>query len=110
MKTKKIEILIPFGTKKFPLIITDDWKLIDNTKIVHILCEAANIDQNYPKEDITLLLEDIKELIEIEQTKKKTSNLNIRIKPAQKIQIEKNARKKWYKSVSKYMLDLALSN
>ena len=107
-KIKQTELLIPIWTKKYSLIITNEWKIIDNTEVVHIFCKWANIDQDYPKEDIPLLLEDIVELIEMEQSQNKVSNICIRVRPSQKLQIEKNAAKNWYKSVSEFMISQAL--
>lgn len=109
MKTR--EIIIPVGTKKYPLSITYTWK-IDKTdgEIVKIYCQWAGIDQEYLKDDLPLLLEDIEDLIVEHQLINKTSNINIRVKTTDKLEIEKKAARKGYNSVSEYILQLALSN
>ena len=97
---------IPIGVKKFPLIITYTGKMDeDNGEIIHILCDWAGLNQNYLKEDIPTLLEDIEELIISEQSENKNTHINIRIRPSDKKKIEENALKNGYKNVSEFIKD-----
>ena len=100
---------IPVGTKKYPLTISFTGKIDeDNGEIVHIFCEWAWLNQDYLKEDLPTLLEDIEELILSEQAENKDSNINIRIRSSDKIKIEQNAQKHGYTSVSKFVKDRCL--
>lgn len=106
---KERTYFIPVGVKKYPLVITTTGEIDPhNWEIVHIYCEWARLDQEYLKEDIPTLLEDIEELILMELEENKDSNINIRIRSSDKIKIEQNAQKNGYKSVSEFIKDRCL--
>lgn len=103
MKNKQTKILIPVGTKSYPLIITDTWQKIDNTPIVQVFCEIANLKQEYPKEDLPLLLEDIPGLIRDEISTRADSRVSFRVSSFDKLKIDENAKKYGYKNTSEFL-------
>ncbi len=59
-KTNEMTLYIPVGTKKFPLIIRSTGKVNpEDGELVEVYCKEANLDQEYLKSDLTLLLQDI---------------------------------------------------
>ena len=80
------------------------WEILDWCELVHVKCEWARINQDYPKEDLPLLLQDIEELIRSEQLENKNTNINIRVKSKEKLEIQKYAQEAWYKTLSEYVL------
>jgi len=83
-----------------------------NKKTTFVECEEANISQEFPNEDIPMLLNDLPNLIlsEKEYRKQQSELIRFRVSPDDKKIIEKNAIKKGYTSVSGYLRDLALGN
>lgn len=53
-------LYIPVGTKKFPLIVRNTGKIDpEDGELVEVYCKEANLDQEYLKSDLALLLQDI---------------------------------------------------
>ena len=77
----------------------------------HVLCEAANIDQEFLNEDIPELLIDLANLILAEKNYEKAQStvIRFRISVADKKLIEKTAAKKGYASVSSYLKSVSLN-
>ncbi len=97
-------IYIPYWTKKYPLIIQDTWKIDqDNWEIVHIICDVIHLNQDYLKEDLSILLMDIEWMIEEELNQKANENIHVRLKHSEKLIIEKNALTAWYRSLSDFI-------
>lgn len=82
----------------------------DDEGAVRFVCEAAGIDQNFLKEDISELLIDLPALIidEIEYLNEQDQVIRFRVSKAQKKDILKKALKKGYKNVSSFLRDLAM--
>ncbi|OQB42191.1 MAG: hypothetical protein BWY04_00412 [candidate division CPR1 bacterium ADurb.Bin160] len=58
--TNEMTLYIPVGTKKFPLIIKNTGKVDpEDGELVEVYCKEANLNQEYLKSDIVLLLQDI---------------------------------------------------
>jgi uncharacterized protein (DUF1778 family) len=76
----------------------------------HVICEAANINQEFLNEDVPELLNDLANLILAEKDYSKTQSAVIRFRVSvnDKKLIEKNAAKKGYASVSSYLKDISL--
>ena len=106
----KQTIYIEVGTKKYPLVISS---CIDKEDIedwfIHVICEEAELDQEYLREDLHLLIEDLPDMIQHFQRKRKIASITIRIEPDERMKIEKLAAKKWYNNISSYIRDKALS-
>ncbi|MFA7278210.1 MAG: hypothetical protein WC101_04495 [Candidatus Gracilibacteria bacterium] len=83
-----------------------------NSEETHVVCEAANIAQDFLNEDIPELLHDLPNLIISEKDYKNNQEevIRFRISADDKKLIEKKAHKKGYASVSGYLRDLALKN
>ena len=92
-------IFISIWNKKFPLKIYDT---TENEEI-YIKCEWANINQPYPKEDLNLLITDLPDLIKDYQLEKKTSTFQMRLSVVEKLKLEENSHKAWYKTVSEFI-------
>jgi hypothetical protein len=75
-------------------------------------CEAANISQQFLNADIPELLNDLPGLIlaEKEYGKQQSEIVRFRVTPEDKKQIEKQAIKKGYRTVSGFLRDLALAD
>lgn len=87
------------------------YSLSNKTKgLVSVVCEAAKINQDFLAEDVPELLMDLPNLIIAEQKYKNKSSqfIRFRISDEDKKKIEKNAIKRGYDSVSKYLRDIAL--
>lgn len=85
-------------------------KIDKNTTFVQ--CEAANMAQEFLNADIPNLLNDLPQLILAEKNyhKQQSEMIRFRVTPEDKKQIEKQALKKGYHSVSGFLRDLALGN
>ena len=81
-------------------------------KTTLVICEAANINQEFLNEDVPPLLNDLPHLILAEKKHKKAHDqiIRFRVKPDDKKQIEQLALKNGYSSVSQFLRDLALKN
>ena len=79
-------------------------------KLTFVECEAANISQEFPNEDIPSLLNDLPKLILAEKKywKQQEGIIRFRISSEDKKRIEKKALQKGYPSVSSFLRDLAL--
>ncbi len=79
------------------------------TGVVHMICKAANINQEFLAEDVSELILDLPALIVAEQNCNQTQDTLIRFRVSAKDKrlIEKKALEKGYDSVSKYLRDLA---
>jgi len=103
---KPFEHSIKVGNKRYAYTITPL-----NKKEVHFECKGADISQRYAVEDVAGLLLELPEIIQIIHDFKKeyTSMLRLRVSPEEKRQIQQNAIKNGYSSVSSFIRDLALS-
>ncbi len=81
-----------------------------NKKTSHFECEAANISQPFPNEDIPDLLIDLPNLIlsEKEYLDKQDEVIRFRVTGEDKKLIEKKASQKGFSTVSDYLRELAL--
>jgi len=104
---KNLKHYITINNKKYFYTLNPSKK---GTTLVE--CEAANIKQEFPNEDIPELLNDLPNLILAEKKYKKQQSemIRFRISPEDKKQIEKIAVKKGYNSISGYLRDLALGH
>jgi hypothetical protein len=102
---KKVTAEITIQNKKYPYSLEEKKK-----DTVFVVCEAANIAQDFLKEDIGDLLIDLPNLIiaEKEYDKNQSNVVRFRISSEDKHKIEKRAIEEGYDSVSEYMRDLAL--
>ncbi|PID34768.1 MAG: hypothetical protein CR971_01530 [candidate division SR1 bacterium] len=107
--TKTTTLYIPVGVRKYPLTITYTGEVLEGTELVHVFCQEARLDQDYPKEDLSLLLQDMEYLIRDEQAQKKNSVINIRVKAKDKELIQNYAQQGGFKSISEYMLARSLA-
>lgn len=75
-----------------------------------VICEAANIAQEFLNEEVPALLIDLPNLILAEKAydKKQSEVIRFRVSPDDKRAIEKRALKKGYVSISAYLRDLSL--
>lgn len=104
-KTNEMTLYIPVGTKKFPLIIRSTGKVDpEDGELVEVYCKEANLDQEYLKSDLTLLLQDIWAMIEAEQAQKKDDTINIRVKARDKVLLQQYASAGGYRSLSEYLV------
>ena len=83
-----------------------------NPQMSHVICEAANISQDFLNEDVPALLQDLPNLIIAEKNynNKQEEVIRFRISLEDKKLIEQKALKNGYTSVSGYLRDLALKN
>jgi hypothetical protein len=103
MKNSKT-FYIPVRTKKYPLIVSETGKLDQNgEEIIHIFCDIIHLDQDYLESDLPLLFMDIAEMIENEIEQKAVATLHIRLKPQEKLLIEKQAQKQGYTSLTDFV-------
>ena len=77
---------------------------------VHLVAEAACIDQEFLPEDVSEIILDLPNLIlaEQEHKRKQSDIIRFRVSSEDKRKIEKKALAKGYNSISVYMRDLAL--
>jgi Mor family transcriptional regulator len=95
---------IPVGTKKYPLIVSETGRFDPNDgEIIHIHCDILNLNQDYLKSDLPLLFMDIAEMIEGEIEQKAIATIHIRLKPTEKLLIEKQAQKQGYTSLTDFV-------
>jgi len=103
-------IYIPYGTKKYPVVITKpkdpDFKNIKTA--IYVECDEAWFSQEWDIWDLWRLIELIPELIKEKRAEKKQSVVNLRISSDEKDQIEKLAKQNWYKNISSYIRAKAL--
>ena len=106
MKTT-IKHYITLNNKKYFYILE---KINKDTS--YVKCEAANISQDFLNADIPNLLHDLPNLILAEKNYKKDhiEIIRFRVTSKDKKQIEQQALKKGYQSVSSFLRDLALKN
>jgi len=101
-KSKKF--YIPVGTKKYPLIVEKTGKIDSNDgEIFSIRCDILNLNQEYLKSDLPVLFMDIADMIEYEIEQKATSTIHIRLKPNEKLLIEKRTQKQGYNSLTDFV-------
>jgi len=81
-----------------------------NEDTTFLVCEAANISQDFLNEDIPALLNDLPNLIlaEKDHQKKQSEVIRFRVSQDMKKMIEKKAAQKGYSSISSYLRDLSL--
>ena len=97
-------IYIEVWTKKYPLVITPCTELKDiEAGAIHVVCEATNINQDYLKEDLALLLEDLPEMIKDSLSEKKGVNIPIRFSSREKLIVEEKAKQNWFKNISSFI-------
>jgi hypothetical protein len=79
--------------------------------VVHFVCSAANIDQDFLAEDIPALLIDLPNLIvaELDFQRRDTEVVRFRVSAEDKKEIKIRAAKCGFKSVSEYVRSRALA-
>ena len=104
---KRVEGVVSVQNKKYPYSLTEK-----KNDVVFVEWKAANVAQDFLKEDVANLLIDLPSLIVAEKQYQATQSnvVRFRITPAAKKQIEKKAVESGFKSVSEYMRHLALSS
>ena len=105
--TATLNHFITIGKKKYFYTIKPAGK---NTTLFE--CQAANIKQEFPNEDIPELLNDLANLILAEKKYKNQQSevIRFRVSPNDKKRIEKKAIQNGYTSISGYLRDLTLGN
>ena len=101
----KKTFLLKVGLKTYKVNVfdtTEKWE-------IYVECEGAWIKQPYLKEDLPDLLTDLPLLIEEYQSEKKDAVFQIRLTANQKIQLEKNAEKNWFKHISDFIKNRCLA-
>ena len=97
---------ITVNNKKYNYTITPI-----NKKEIHFRCPVAKINQEFLAEDIPQLLIDLPEIILSSlsfQVKQKAAIIRFRISATEKTQIQHNAIKAGYSTISAYLRSLAL--
>ena len=81
-------------------------------KTTRIICESANINQEFLNEDVPGLLADLPNLIlaEKEYSTAQSEVIRFRVSPEDKKRIEQKAIKKGFSSVSGFLRNLSLGN
>lgn len=97
---------ITIGNKKHEYILES---ISDST--TKLICEDANINQEFPNEDIPEILQDLANLIiaEKEYSKTQSETIRFRVTPEDKKQIELAAIKNGYQSISSFLRDISLT-
>lgn len=105
MSNSKSKYFVIVNNKKYFYLL----KSVDK-KRVFVECEAANIAQEFLKEDVPDLLIDLPNLILAERQYKKQQDqiIRFRLEAEDKKLILMKAHKKGYKTVSAFLRDLAL--
>ncbi len=103
------------GNKKVPYVLTPATQKNEYGEwITHVKCEMADIDQDFLSEDIPNLLVDLPKLIEAEEEYQKTlrqrSVIRFRVSEQDKQNIELNAKKRGFNSVSAFLRAVALED
>jgi len=85
---------------------------LETDETCFVECVDANISQEFLNEDLPALLSDLPSLIIAEKKYKKQESevIRFRVSSDDKKNIERNAVKNGYSSVSEYLRDLSLSN
>ncbi len=102
---KKWEILVNWYNYKYK--IQDLWKNEDWYNISKFICKSANINQEFPTEDIAWLIEDLPNIIKKLTINKKIKLIRFRCSNEQKTQLQKLAKKE-NKTISSFILDKCL--
>jgi hypothetical protein len=111
MTTKQQVIHIEYWTKKYPLIITSttDPEFKNDEWVIHVRCDAANLNQEYCTEDLMWLIENLPDYIkDAQEIGKKENFIKIRVSPKEKWKLETLAKSNWYKNISSYIRAKAL--
>lgn len=97
---KTVKSYITLGNKKYPYTLK---KMESGT--VFVTCKDANVSQEFLAEDVADFLIDLPNLIvaEKEYHKSRTEVIRFRISSKEKREIEKEAVKKGYSSLSQYL-------
>ena len=100
-----IKNYIEVENKKYPYSITP----VDPHTST-IVCNDANIDQDFLNEDIISLLRDLPSLIlaEKEYKQKQDSVIRFRVSASDKVKIQKKVKEGWYKTISSFIKDKVL--
>lgn len=103
--TKTLEHFVTLNNKKYAYSLAKA-----SAASTFVLCEAANIAQEFANDDIPELLIDLPNLIFAEKAyvKKQEEVIRFRISAEEKKLIEQKALQKGYSSVSGFLRDLAL--
>lgn len=100
-------IWIEVWTKKYPLYITNtDYVDPTDGALIAVECDAAWIDQEYLASDLHILIDDLPTMIMEEQKHIASNRVNFRLSSEEKIQIEQNAQKYGFKTVSQFLKTL----
>jgi hypothetical protein len=96
----KLENFIKIWNKNYYYIIEPI-----NDNISRIVCDSANINQDFLNEDLVSLLNDLPNLIKAEQDYclKQDSIVRFRISWVEKLKLMKNVQKSWHKNMSSYI-------
>lgn len=97
---------ILFNNRRYDYMIT-----YQDEEMCFFECQAANIAQYYPSEDLATLLKELPELIITEQNYRKDAQnlrLQIRVTKEEKDAIEKKAHRAGFRNISTFMRDIAL--
>ena len=105
--THTLKHFLTVKNKKFSYELTPISK-----KTTGIVCESANINQEFLNEDVPGLLGDLPHLIlaEKEYSNAQSEVIRFRVSPEDKKRIEQKALKKGYSSVSGFLRNLSLGS
>ena len=106
MTTRQQIIYIEYGTKKYPLIISQntDKDFEDDEWVIHVRCDAANLNQIYCEEDLMGLIENLPDYIkDAQEIGKREDLLKVKLTPKEKGELELLAKENWYKNLSSYV-------
>jgi hypothetical protein len=105
-------LYIRHNNKSYPVILTDEPNNEYDT--IHIYCKGAGLDQWIMREDLDEFLDTIPELIEIKKDVDrelwiKDEVFHMRLTSKEKELLKKNAKKRWYSSISSFIRAVTLS-
>lgn len=106
----KVHHTISIKNKLYDYFLT--LKKVEGEKVFWTECPAAGIAQEFYPEDIAEFLVDLPQWIkeyEAEEQKKRSAQILFRVRPNEKLEIEKRASQLGYKNVSGYLRDKALA-
>ena len=106
----KVAYSVTVKNKKYPYEIEP--QKVDGEDILFIECVGAGISQPFYPEDVAQLLVDLPQWIteyQHEQKAKKADSILFRVKPDEKLAIEKKAYEGGYANVSSFIRDKVLA-
>jgi hypothetical protein len=87
-------------------------KKSEGEKVFFVECPAAGISQEFYPEDVAEFLEDLPQWIneyQIEERKKRNTQILFRVRPQEKLEIERRTKKLGFSNVSEYLRERALA-